>query len=363
MDSRDKGTGGERRVRQRARRQGRTMAPTLTDVARLADVSTATVSRVLNNSGQVSEDRKRAVEEAIEALGYVPNSAARSLVSQRYNTIGAIVPTLENATFARLVEAFQKRVSASGAAMMVASSAYDPEVELKHGRKLLESGVDGIMLIGSVHNPKLDQLLREHGVAVVSCLVLDQERDTASVGFDNATAAAMAADYLMDLGHRRIGLIAGMIRMNDRAEQRVRGIQAALQRRGVPFAAEYLLERPYRIEEGGVGFQYLMGLDLPPTAIICGNDVLAFGALIQARRSGLDVPGDVSIIGFDDQAFAAHLTPSLTTLHVPAEEIGIQAADYILTTVAGGTAPHIVPVAVNLVVRQSTGRPKPPQGQ
>lgn len=353
------GIGGAR-TRQRAPRLGRVNAPTLTDVAEKANVSTATVSRVLNKTGQVRDDRRRAVEEAIEALGYVPNSAARRLVSQRYNTIGAIVPTLENATFARLVEAFQKRVSASGNAMMVASSSYDPEVELKHGRKLLESGVDGIMLIGSVHNPKLDQLLRDHRVAVVSCLVLDPDRETACVGFDNATAAATAADYLMDLGHTRIGLIAGMIRMNDRAEQRVRGIQAALQRRGVPFAAEYLLERPYRIEEGAVAFQYLMGLDVPPTAIICGNDVLAFGALIQARRSGLDIPGDVSIIGFDDQAFAAHLSPPLTTLHVPAEEIGTQAADYILTTVAGGAAPRIVPVDVNLVVRKSTGPPKAP---
>lgn len=342
----------------RAKRSRRSTGDTVTasDVARAADVSVASVSRVLNGNGAVSDAVRRRVEQAAKALGYVPHAAARALASQRTRIIGAVVPTLENATFAAAVEALQQRLSENGHTLLIASSRYDVAGEADRVRTLVAQGVDAVVLVGGQHDGEVVGFLTAKGIPFVNTWTLAPEAPC--VGFDNIWVGRQLADYLMDLGHTDIGVIAGVTRNNDRAEARVEGIRQALAGRGLNLPKERMIERPYKILEGQLGLRALMAQPPRPTAIICGNDILAFGAMIECQKLGLKVPEDVSIAGIDDMEFAAQLHPPLTTVRVPADQIGARAADYLLARLAGESAPHRTEVAVDLIVRGSTATPQ-----
>lgn len=330
------------------------------DVARLAGVSVATVSRVLNASGPVADKVRRQVVAAVEALGYTPNAAARALVRSRSETIGAVVPTLENASFAIAVEALQARLRAAGYTLLLASSGYDSANESTQVRTLLGRGVEGMVVVGGNHDAEIEQLCAARGVPLVQTWTL--RPDAPCVGFDNRAVGRQLADYLLDLGHRHIGVIAGVTRGNDRAAARVAGIAEALAARGLALAREHLIERPYRIAEGQIGLRALLASEPRPTAVICGNDLLAFGALLEARKHGIAVPGELSIAGIDDLEFAAELDPPLTTLRVPAAEIGRRSAEYLIDRLEGRTVAAVTEVATSLIVRGSTAPVPTKQG-
>jgi LacI family transcriptional regulator len=337
----------ERRSRQRL------PAVTLTDVARHAGVSTATVSRVLNRKAVVAEEAAARVMQACAELGYLANGAARALSSNKTWTIGAVVPTIENAHFARGIAGLQSRLHAAGYTLLLASSFYDPEIEWREVRSLLERGVDGLMLVGGERHPELDRLIDRNIVPCVQTWTLSAARPC--VGLDHEAAAGRLTDHLLDLGHERIAVIGGAWRQNDRAADRVSGIRQSLARRGLTLQTHWFLERPYRIEEGRRGMRELLASTPAPTAVICGNDQLAFGALIEAQLQGLDVPGDISVAGFNDLDFAAYVTPALTTVRVAADEIGRRAGDYLLARIAGEPAAPTTEIDAELIVRASTG--------
>jgi LacI family transcriptional regulator len=186
--------------------------------------------------------------------------------------------------------------------------------------------------------------------------------DRICVGFDNARAMKQAVKYLIDMGHRRIAMLAGVTHDNDRAAARVRGLREALAAARIALPASRLVERRYGLEPAREGLRQLMATDPPPTAIVCGNDVLAFGALLEAQRLGVAVPLQLSIIGFDDLELAAHLRPALTTVHVPADEMWRCAADRVLAALAGDELPRATQIQVSLVVRDSSG-PPPKRGR
>jgi LacI family transcriptional regulator len=175
------------------------------------------------------------------------------------------------------------------------------------------------------------------------------------VGFDNARAIGQAVRYLLDLGHRRVAMLAGVSAHNDRASARIAGVQHALKQAGLKLAPQHLLERPYGLAAAREGFRALMASKPAPTAILCGNDVLAFGALLEAARMGLRVPQDLSIIGFDDLEMARHIQPALTTLHVPTQLLWQTVADRIIAALEQLPVPPATEVEVELVVRESTG--------
>lgn len=327
------------------------------DVALAADVSSATVSRALNRAGPVSNAVRERIERAVIELGYVPNGAARALASQRAQVIGVIIPTLENTNFAITAEAAQQRIVDAGYNFMVASSGYDPARELDQIQSLVAHGVDGIILVGAQRDPEAIQFLKSRRVHYVVTWTLADD-DTPSVGFDNAEAARRLADHLLVLGHRQIGVIAGLTKNNDRAAARLEGVRRALGERGLDLPREFLIERPYRIAEGQFALRALMTTSPRPTAVICGNDQLAFGALIECGRQGISVPRDVSIVGFDDLEFAGQIVPALTTIHVPAEEIGHRAAEYLLATINGQPTATTTEVAVSLIIRESSAPPR-----
>jgi LacI family transcriptional regulator len=198
-------------------------------------------------------------------------------------------------------------------------------------------------------------LLEKRGIALVNTGVYDAKAPHPSIGFDNRAAARRLAEHLLDLGHREITMIAGPTSGNDRASARVAGVRDALAERGLPFPDSRVVERPYRVVEGRLGLRALKAREPGVTAVICGNDVLAGGALIEAQALGLVVPRDLSIAGFDDLDWAAQIPPGLTTLALPAKEIGYLAADYLIDSLSGKSVPHAIEVEVKLILRGSTG--------
>lgn len=343
-------------VRKRApRRQANQVR--VADVALAAGVSGATVSRALNRTGPVSDRVRERIERAVIELGYVPNGAARALASQRTHVIGVIIPTLENTNFAITAEAAQQRLVKAGYNFLVASAGYDPDRESKQIQSFLTHGVDGVILVGAQRDPDVVSALNSRGIPYVTTWTLADD-DTPSVGFDNAEAARKLTGHLLDLGHRQIGVIAGLTQNNDRAAARLDGVRRALTERDLVLAREMLIERPYRIAEGQLALRSLMATSPRPTAVVCGNDQLAFGALIECGRLGLAVPQYVSIVGFDDLEFAGQIVPALTTVHVPAEEIGLRAAEYLLARISGHPAAITTEVPVSLIVRESSGPPR-----
>ena len=345
--------------RKRLRKTPRSSA-TLQDVAEHADVSTATVSRFLTSPDLVREERRKRIEASIAALGYIPHGAAQALASQRSRTIGAIVPTLDNAIFAKGIQAFQQRLQDTGYTLFIASSNYSLDEERTQGETLIVRGVDGMMLIGSDHDQRLYDRLRQKNIPYVNTWVYESKAGHACVGFDNFNAAVRQTSYLLDIGHRRFGIIAGLTRDNDRARDRLKGMLHALKQRGVNISPDMIYESPYDISSSRQITKRLLSLETPPTAVICGNDVIAYGVLLECQNSGVQVPEDLSVVGFDDLPMSQHIRPSLSTVHVPSEEMGRKAADYLLARLESADTPLQTELEANLVLRGSTAPPRPP---
>jgi LacI family transcriptional regulator len=334
-----------------------TPLPTIGDVAARAGVSTATVSRVVNQPATVRDGLRAKVEAAIAHLGYMPHAGARTLKSRRSGTIGAIFPTVDNAIFAKAIDALQRRLAEADHQLLIATNDYSPETEESQALNLLTRGADALLLCGVAQRPALLQRLRARGVPVVHVMSWPPPPGLACVGFDNARAMAQVVRYLLDLGHRRIAMLAGQTRDNDRAAARVQGVRDALAAHGLALPPTRIVERRYGLAPAREGLQRLLDAAPAPTAVVCGNDVLAFGALLEAQRLGLDVPRDLSIVGFDDLELASHLQPALTTVQVPAEAMWRRAAERVLALLRGDELPRETEIEVALVVRGSTAPP------
>ena len=331
--------------------------PTLEDVARRAGVSTATVSRCLNLPDRVRPETRARVEAAVAELGYTPNFAGRALASNRTNTIGAVIPTLENAIFALGLQALQDELSASDLTLLVATSHYDTQREADQIRALLARGVDGLILIGEARPEDTYRLLQQRGIPFV--LVWSHRSDCPHpcVGFDNRAAARRMAERVLELGHRRIAMIAGVTAWNDRASERVEGVREALWARGLVLDPPYLVETAYALDASAEAAKRLLALSPRPTAIICGNDVQAAGAIRGTRETGLAAPRDVSIVGFDDIELATVVEPALTTVRVPHRRMGKVAAQLLLRMVGSDDPGESIAFETGIVERASLVAP------
>jgi LacI family transcriptional regulator len=330
-------------------------APTLRDVAEEAGVSTATVSRTLNTPGQVNAETRERVNAAVQALGYAPNFNARALVAKRTNTIGAVIPTMENAIFARGIQAFQEELGLHGITLLIASSSYRADLEAEQIRTLVARGADGLLLIGYHRSPDLFAFLEKRDVPALVAWAHDPEQEHAAIGFDNAAAMADLTRAVLERGHHRIGVISAPTADNDRARCRVEGAYLALREAGLDPADTPYVETPYGFENGADALRELLARAPDVTAVMCGNDVLAIGALRAAREMGLRVPEDISITGFDDIDIATLAEPSLTTVHVPHREMGRRAAQMLLSMLAGGRERPRHELHTSLAIRRSLG--------
>jgi LacI family transcriptional regulator len=327
-------------------------------VADRAAVSSATISRALNDPDKVAPETRARIDAAILELGYSPNFGARVLASNRTGTVGAIVPTLSNAIFATGLQSFQDVLAESGITMLIATTDYDPTKELHQVRQLLAHGAAGLLLVGADRPWTTLDFIEKHGVPHVLGWCAHADRGQTCVGFDNAAAAYDATERVLIQGHRRIAMISGERKSNDRAQARVDGVRQAISDHGRGAALLSITEVKYRLQMGADAFVTAYDTRPHPTAIICGNDVLAAGAMMQAREMGLDIPGDVSIVGFDDIGLARAVQPGLTTVRVPQIEMGRQAAEVLLAKINGTPLPPNPKLKTEFIMRGTLAPPK-----
>ena len=330
----------------------------LDDVALHAGVSTATVSRVINNPEKVADKSRKVVLAAIDALGYIPDGAARALASRQSRIIGAVVPTLNNALFATGIQSLQRRLRQLDHTLIIASHEYDLAEELNAVKMLLRQGVDALLLVGAQHDPTLLQLIDDKQVPCVSCWTWNADPTQPYIGFDNRKAAKEIAEYLLDLGHIDLAVIAGQTENNDRARDRVLGIKDAIKARKLQLPSEKIIERNYSVEQGRDAMRQLLQMHEPPTAVLCGNDILAMGAVAECQSSGIRVPDEISIAGFDDLDMSSQVTPALTTVYVPSAEMGESAAEYLVAKIRQEPIEPPAEIETKLMVRETTAEPR-----
>jgi LacI family transcriptional regulator len=329
---------------------------TINQVAKMAGVSTATVSRALNKPETVSEALKKKIERIIKKIGYIPNAGARSLMLKRTGSIGVIVPTLDNAIFAQGLEEFQRQLSQSGYQMLVGSTNYDPEIEYQQMRNLLLQGVEGIAMFGSSQKLELIRLLRTRKLPYIHIGSLDTPLNGYAAGFDNKKAIQLGVEYLVQVGHRNFGMIAGKTENNDRARDRVDGVVELLKRHRIVLKKESIIEVPYQIQDARIALKKLLQINPSISAVVCGNDVLAIGALLEAQSQGIKIPYQCSILGFDNLELSRHIQPSLSTIHIDAIGMWSKAAHHLMSQINGiNRLPRKILADVSLVIRDSTG--------
>jgi len=321
----------------------------------MAGVSTATVSRCFNAPDMVVGKTREKVMRIVEELGYTPHFGGRALASNRSNTVGAVIPTMENAIFARGLQAFQETLARSGVTILVASSGYDPEQEYQQIRTLVSQGADGLLLIGSARPDKTYDFLHRRHIPYVLTWNYTTSSSCYNVGFNNRKAASQMAEQVIGYGHRKIGMISAHTESNDRAFDRVEGVRQAMDLSGLSGKELMIETTTYSLVNGGDAFARLMERTPRPTAVICGNDVLGAGAIAKAREMGFEIPGDISITGFDDIDLSEVISPKLTTVHVPHRRMGESAANLLLSILNGQTGCQSVEFETELMLRESLG--------
>ncbi|MBU1440850.1 MAG: LacI family DNA-binding transcriptional regulator [Gammaproteobacteria bacterium] len=328
------------------------------DVARLAGVSTATVSRTINDSSQVDPETRQRVRDAMAKLRYVPHGAARSLRSHRSKMIGAVVPSFDYALYARTTSALQQRLDAHGYALVLAEHHYQLDVELRITEQILQHGVDGFVFVGLDHDARLFSLLEDHRRPFVLTWGVDPLQRHPSIGFDNQAATDEMTRHLIALGHRRIGLLSAPLEGNDRARARGAGVRAALADSGLALDEQCVQYAPISLKSAEEAMGKLLDLPDPPTAVVSTNDVFAVGAMVACRARGVRIPQDISITGVDNTDLGATQTPGLTSIRTPITEIGDAAAAQLVARLAGKPFEAFQMFPAEIVHRGSTAKPQ-----
>jgi len=348
------------RYKGRMKKKAKRTAPGIVQVAQAAGVSPATVSRFYNSPSVVRAPTRARIERAASELGYIRNRAAGALQNRRSGAIGLIVPTIDNAIFAEVIQAFATRLRQSDRTLLIAAHGYDLTEEVALLRSLLEHRVDGVALVGFDHDPQVFKMLEGQGTAFLSMWNYRDGEDMPCIGTQNSQAGRTAARHLLELGHREIGLLFPDVDLNDRARDRINAVKEEARQAGVIIPDHRIIECPYNIAEAKAVVTALFGKPDPPTALICGNDIIAHGAIYAAQAAGLDLPRDLSIVGVGDFQGSAEIEPGLTTVRLPARRIGFGAADMIAAMIDGGGSaapPESVRVESRLMLRQSTCPP------
>lgn len=332
-------------------------SPTIADVADQAEVSTATVSRCLNQPDKVKPEVRERITNAIQSLGYVPSGAARALASRRTHTIGAIVPTIDNAIFSEAIQHLQSGLTQANYTLLLANSGYSLDEELREVNSLLSRGIDGIVLVGEMHHPRVYAAIEQQAIPYVNLWTYNPTSKYSCIGFDHIKAGKQLAEHLLDLGHKEFGIISGFQENNDRALLRFQGIQQTLKTVGLEIPDSKIIECHYSVEKANVSLHKLLDRHPEITAVSCGNDVLAIGALSAARERGLKVPEQLSITGFDNMEIVRFLSPAMTTINSPSRRMGTHAAEYILEQIQNKSLDiERVELTAELIVRETTGK-------
>jgi DNA-binding LacI/PurR family transcriptional regulator len=327
------------------------------DIAKAAGVSHSTVSRALSNSSLVSTETKSLIQQLAHEMGYSPDAQARSLVMGRTHTVGVVVTAITDPFIAEIVQAIERIALDHGYSVILAGSNAEPEREIAAVEMLHSKRVDGLVVtssrVGVLYQDHLDRL----GVPVVLVNSHSQQRGryTFSISVDNRHGGYLATNHLVELGHKRIAYVAGPADHSDDLD-RFAGYCKALGQVGLAVDRSLVVPGTGRLDGGERALPVLLGLDDPPTAVFCYNDMTAIGLLRVARQGGTLVPEDLAVIGFDDIPFASYIRPGLTTIAQPTSLIGQRAMEMVLDLMAErGDGTSNVVVKGKLVVRESSG--------
>lgn len=327
------------------------MAKTIRDVAKRANVSIATVSRVLNNTAQVNSDKRQRVEEAIKSLGFIPNQVARSLVQKKTKGVGVLLPSLGGEFFSEFLQGIDDASRNEGHYVLISASHGNIE-ELETALKGMHQRVDGLIIM----SPEYDGMSIKHLIADDSPVVLinsapsEARFDTMTV--DNFDGAFRATSYLLELGHRTIAMLKGRALTHD-GLQRLAGYQKALEVHGIAPQADLEIAGNFTPQGGYQAAATLLNLKPRPTAVFCANDQSAIGLMAGLQNEGVKIPEDISIIGFDDIPSARLTAPALTSVNINVRQLGVKAVERLMDMGSNKTPQHCV-LPVELVVRQTT---------
>lgn len=325
------------------------------DVAKAANVSPATVSRAFNHPNLVRADTRARIQLAVDKLGYIRNRAASAMHGEKSGAVGLIVPTIDNAIFSNLIQAFSTVLQDAGQSLLIATHGYDQQTEHQLLRKLLEHRVDGVGLIGLSHQERTFELIAARKTPAVLLWSFDENARLPCIGADNFKAGAMAAAHIRDLGHTRVATVFPPLQGNDRAEMRFNG---ALSQLG-PIREDWRRTARYHIGQAREVARDLLSKPNRPTAVLAGNDVIARGVISASSDLSLEVPKDLTVVGIGDFTGSADLTPALTTVRIDALRVGQAAAQALLARM--GATPIDPPVALEiplkLMIRATSATP------
>jgi LacI family transcriptional regulator len=330
---------------------------TRNDVARLARVVPSTVSYVINNGPRpVSVEARERVLKAIAKLGYHPSDVARSLRTQRTQTIGLVIPEITNPYYGEMTQAIEDVSFQHGYTVILAHSSHLPERELRYAHVLRSKQVDGVIFLPVTSDLEPIYFLERAGIRLV--IVERELPGYACIVSDEHHGGYLATRHLLELGHRKIGCIV-LAGDSTSSAARVEGYRAALAEAGIPHDADSVVESDYGYKAGEAAARHFLNLPKRPTAVVAHNDLMAIGAMKAFSEAGLKIPGDVSVIGFDDIAAASYVQPRLTTIACPKRQMGQAAIEMLLNLLKTSEAvlPGTMRLPVDLVVRESTAPP------
>ncbi|WP_274653084.1 LacI family DNA-binding transcriptional regulator [Paenibacillus humicola] len=343
---------------------------TVYDIAREANVSVATVSRVLNNTAPVKASTREKINALIDKYQFSPNALARSLIKKETGMIGIILPDITNPFFPEVLAGLEQQARSNGYTFFLCDTgSNNRDIQEQYQREsqylgiLTEKQVDGIIMIGGRINLARcsKEMVRE--VAEVNkrlpVVLINGNLPGASlhrVAVDEKAGGDMAAQYLIDLGHREIAFIGGYKQMSNTI-YRVQGFISAMERNGLAVDKRRIVYGGLSVDSGKRLMSELLGAGTPPTAVFCANDLTAIGAIKAAVSAGLRVPEDVSVVGFDDIPFAAHSIPELTTISLKCKEAGRTAADVLHKLITNKKVSKLTSLQPELIVRESAMPP------
>ncbi len=329
-------------------------------VSKLAGVSVATVSRALQKPDMVSDATREKVKKAVEEAGYKPNMMARNFRSKKSFSIMVLVPDVSNPFFGRVISAIQHEARARKHNVILGNTMGKIDLERELAHLLLTNQTDGIIQLSSRYPLSDEDRAAAKSQPIVNCCECVDDDSMPTIQLDNSGAAKAMTEHLVELGHKRIGVIAGP-EASPLTTARLEGHMAALKAHSISADQSLIMAGDYSLASGKAAAESLLALTTRPSAIFCCNDEMAIGALHAIREAGLKVPEDISVTGFDDLEFASYTSPALTTVAQPSAAFGAHAISTLFDIMAGlKTQERHLVLPYELIIRGSTGpAPRP----
>jgi LacI family transcriptional regulator len=334
------------------------MTITISELSKILGVSRSTISRVLNNPELVKAKTREKILRGLQEHNYVYNALAGGLTKKRTSTIGVMLPTITNPVFALSTKGIQEVAGERGYSILLGSHDYSGDTEADLVRLFQEKRVDGIIFNGYPIKQETVEYLSRFQISYLVTWEKPEDPRIPFVAFDNVGSGFNVTNYLLCLGHRRIGMITAHFKSSSRAYKRYLGFRAALEQMDVPYDESLVIQKDYTVMDGREAAGRLVALPDPPTAVVCGNDLLAMGAMAAVKEAGLLIGKDLSITGFDDLEMSSTMDPPLTTVRIPAFQMGRKAAEVLMDTIENrsSAAQHYL-FETDLIIRGSSGPP------